>query len=260
MFNKAEPDSPIEHELRSLMDNGVCLQPLLSLFQSLPTREAFTLLRIATNGVFTDSDLLKCGYDTNPVCTQCFNSMDTIFHRCFSCPSISTRAELALGKDLFDRILAAGDTSLAANRCLYPCPAIVATPSRSSKCTFINFGCGDSFATKDGPVFGDGSCLNGPYKSLARAGFAVAQVDSEGQIIRAIFGCVPAHLPQTALAAEYAAYFTFATHSPGGTYIGDCQEVLSRHNEGLPEALAVDNLHACSLEGPHAQRRLWMPK
>ena len=190
--------------------------------------------------------LLNYGYDVDPICPQCHSSMDTIFHRCFSCPNISTRAELALGKDLFDRIIAAGDVSFAANRCLYPCVTLEAAPSPSTRCEFINFAHGDSFDYRDGPVYGDGSCLNGSYKDLARAGFAVAQVNSEGQVIKAIYGCVPGRLPQSALSAEYAAYFAFATHAPYGTYIGDCQEVLARHNGLLSEALAADNLHACS--------------
>ena len=235
-----------DQEYRAMVDCGVFLQPLYALFDKLEPKEAFTVLRIASNGIFTNYDFMLMGYDVDPVCQQCFSSADTIFHRCYTCPMISARAELALGSDLFNRILAAGEDSAMATRCLHPAYICEVHPSPSTVCEFVNFGHGDSFDASLGFVFGDGSCMNGAFNDLARAGFAVAQIDSLGQVLKAIYGCVPGSLPQTSLSAEYAAYFAFATHANGSSYVGDCQEVLSEHREDLVDALDPNNVHACS--------------
>ena len=93
-----------------------------------------------------------------------------------------------------------------------------------------------------------------------RACFSIVQLDSENQIAKAIYGCLPDNMPQTSLAAECAAFFAFISYAPRGTYVGDCEEVLSRFNSPLADALASDNAHACTwkaclMKGGHAFKR-----
>ena len=97
----------------------------------------------------------------------------------------------------------------------------------------------------NGKVYGDGSCYNPTVTHLARAGFAVVNVNAEGDILRAIYGCVPRSLPQTSLSAEYAAFMCAVENCRGATYFGDCQDVLSCFGKGLGPAMR-------SPSSPHA--------
>ena len=254
LFRQA--DDSVDAEAPQLFECGAFLQPLYALFDTLPPKEAYTLLRICTNGIFTNNDLLLCGYDIDPVCKNCGDAADTIYHRCYTCPCIATRAEAALGPELFNSILEAGPGSIMATRCLRPAFVRQTTPSPTTVCGLINFSDGDSFNVEDGEVFGDGSCFNSSYPELARAGFAIVQLDNNDQVLKAIFGCLPANMPQTSLAAECAAFFSFISHAPRGTYVGDCEEVLSRFRSPLADAMSADNVHACTwkacmLKGGH---------
>ena len=232
-------------EGRLLLDNGVNLQPIYSLFNTLDTKRAYTVLRIATNGIFTNVNFLHMGYDIDPVCTQCFSAVDSVFHRCYTCPFISQRAELALGSTLFNTILEAGEGSLMASRCLHPDVTVLSQPSDQAICEYINFEDGDTFCVTNGYVFGDGSAFHGAHPQVARAGFSVVQINGEGEILRAIYGSVPRYLPQTSLAAEYAAFYIFAVNTDAATtYVGDCEDVISNFNGGLARALRPSAIHA----------------
>ena len=233
-------------ERKALFERGGFMQPLYALFEQLPPREAYTLLRIVCNGIFTNNDLMLYGYDIDPVCTFCGNSADTVYHRCFTCPGISTRAELALGPELYSEILEAGPDSILANRCLRPAFLKQEEPSPTTVCEFIDSGDGDSLLESDGEVFGDGSCYDSSYSDLAHSGFAVVQLDSNDQVLRAIYGCVPSIMPQTSLAAEYAAFYTFVAFSSNCVYVGDCQDVLSGFEGPFSDALGPSSMHACT--------------
>ena len=104
---------------------------------------------------------------------------------------------------------------------------------------------GDKFNISDGDVFGDGSCLYSNFRPLSRAGFAVAQVDAQGNVIKAIFGCMPRSLPQTSLVAEYAAFTNFIDNIDEGCYVGDCQEVIDRFNDPMAKSVESSNPLAC---------------
>ena len=232
-------------EPEDLHENGIFFDPLRTLYKKLPFREAQTLLAITSDGIFTDFDLFCCGYDLDPTCSQCGLARDTVYHRCFSCSSVSARAEEALGSSLFNSIIAAGDQSLLANRCLASNPKMSSRPSASTLFECINMGAGDKFNIGEGDVFGDGSCLFSNCRPLSRAGFAVAQVDNQGNILKAIFGCIPRSLPQTSLVAEYAAFTTFIDNIDEGRYVGNCQEVIDRYNDPIAGSVEVSNPMAC---------------
>ena len=168
-----------------------------------------------------------------------------MFHRCYTCPSIIGRAKHCLGESFFNSIIAAGDSSPLANQLLMPLP-IPTPPDSVPRVKYINMEPGTLFDPADGKVYGDGSCYNPASKWLARAGFAAVQVDQGGEVIRAIYGNVPASLPQTSLAAEYLAFVSAATHaSLACEYVGDCQDVLSAFNAGQVSAMQSKGPHAC---------------
>ena len=233
------------HKSKQLLEQGIFLDPLLSMCKSLSFHDARTLLAINTNGIFTNFDLMQYGYDINPACPLCNASLDTVFHRCFTCVHSARQAEIALGTRLYDQILAAGDESMLATRCIMPSPPMTSAPSRSTLFECINMSAGDTFAPSDGEVFLDGSCLFSNTAPLARAGFAAVQINAEGDVLRGLYGCLPASMPQTSLAAEYAAFATFLDNIDRGAFVGDCQEVIDRVNGPLADAISAANPLAC---------------
>ena len=61
-------------------------------------------------------------------------------------------------------------------------------------------------------------------------------------------------MPQTSLAAEYAAFVIFLDNIVAGTYVGDCQEVLDRFSAPFKDSMAHTNPLACfwkSIKGRH---------
>ena len=131
------------------------------------------------NGIFTDADVFRVGFDIDPVCQKCLLSPDTIYHRCYSCIHIEPRARLALGDELYNKIINLGESSLLANRCMAPWPDFTTKPSDNTIFHSIGLnGPDDYFSPEDGPLFGDGSCYAPNNAQLARAGWAVVQVVS----------------------------------------------------------------------------------
>ena len=130
---------------------------------------------------------------------------DTVMHRCFLCPYSSDKALLALGNQRFQQAISAPLDSLKFNRCLVPMPKLSTTRVPAKHHT-VNFDlCLDSFKPQDGRVYTDGSCFFPTQTALAVAGYAVVQVNPEGEIIRAVFGPVPWFLPQSPLMGECVA-------------------------------------------------------
>eukprot|EP00959_Pyramimonas_sp_CCMP1952_P183538 3837582-Pyramimonas_sp.AAC.1 len=78
--------------------------------------------------------------------------------------------------------------------------------------------------TRDARLCSDGSCLRPTLGELARAGFGVCELDSDGNLPRAIFGPVPKLFGQSSGVGEHAASMVGAIHAEGT----------------LPSSLAVD--------------------
>ena len=232
----------------ALVDRGIFLHPLTCLYNKLSTTNviaANTLSSIVAGGIFTNTDLVDYGYDIDPVCTQCLSGLDTIFHRCYSCPKIEARARLALGPRLYDKIIAEGDKSLLSTRCLMPKPVMTEEASDVTLYGTVNFSEGDVFRREDGKVYGDGSCLHPSSDPLSRGGFACVQISEDGSVLKAIFGCLPKSIPQNSLSAEYAALACAMENAVQGTYAGDCADVLQRFSEGANHAVRTNSPSAC---------------
>ena len=169
-------------ESRKLLDAGVFIQPPINLYNKFDHAKAQTLLAISSDGIFTNTDLYNKGYDVNFTCSNCHQARDTIFHRCFSCPFVEHKARLALGDSLFNVILEGGDASIKGKRCLFPMP--VRNIAASAQTVFSCFGMDidEKLLPENGKIYGDGSCLNPSIKGLARAGWAIVQVNEDGDV------------------------------------------------------------------------------
>ena len=240
-------DNPNLHaNCYDILTNGLLLKPLVDMARHLSSRDRQTLVAITSNGIFTNTDLMWMGYDINPVCTNCNLALDTVYHRCVTCPAIEPVARQSLGDRLFDRLVAEGDSSVLANYLWMPKPPMNSFPSVKGEFTFVNTVPGEPFFKHDGAMFGDGSVLFPNVDCLARAGYAIAQVKGDGTLHKAIYASLPDSMDQTAINSEYAA-FALASHAAeeGCVYAGDCSAVINAHAHGLKEALSAKNSHAC---------------
>ena len=181
---------------QSLLDNAPLFSPLRSLYRSLGKREARTLLAIVSNGIFTNTGLLYLGYDIEAACPSCGLSLDTIYHRCYTCPNASGRAQHTLGEALYNSIIYQGENSILANQLLCPAPLPSNPPLDSVQRVFVGMSDSDCFRPEDGFIFGDGSCTDPCSPWLARAGFAVVQITAEGEVLKGFYGNVPSSLPR----------------------------------------------------------------
>ena len=242
VLSLASDDNAVE--FGKLCDRGLFLEPIISLYNRLDRARAETLMAITTNGIFTNTDLHNKGYDVNFTCSNCHQARDTIFHRCFSCPFVEHKARLALGDSLFNVILEEGDASIKGKRCLFPMS--VRNIAASAQTVFSCFGMDidEMLLPENGKIYGDGSCLNPSIKGLARAGWAIVQVNEDGDVIKSIHGCVPAMYAQTSLAAEHMAFWVAFENSARGIYAGDCADVLGWYHKGWKELQVGRSPHA----------------
>ena len=223
---------------------GAMFVPLVRLYNKLDRFRAGVLMRIVTNGIWTNSDFFNVGYDINPACPACGSAHDSVFHRCFSCPAVESRAKSAIGDSVFDSIIQEGQQSLSGSRAIFACPSLSSSPSKATLFECIGMTEGQLLSPDDGFVYGDGSCYNSNIKGLSRAGWAFVQVDSEGNLLRAIYGCIPSALPQTSLCAEHFAFWAAFENASRCVYVGDCQHVLSAFASGFASVLASKSPHA----------------
>ena len=107
-------------------------------------------------------------------------------------------------------------------------PVLESQPSSDPITQFIDTTEGDDFVLnpQEGFIYGDGSCLFPNVKLLARAGWAIVQLDSQGNLLKAVFGNVPSTFFQDSLTAEFAAFSAAFDNGILSTYAGDCKGVL----------------------------------
>ena len=83
------------------------------------------------------------------------------------------------------------------------------------------------FEERHGDIYCDGSCFFPTHPKLAAAGWACVQVDCEGNLIKALYGCVPAHIEQSAVNAEHCALVCAASAIESTATIAcDCAAVV----------------------------------
>ena len=230
---------------------GMFFRPLLQLYRRLPPTAAARLLAWVSGGIFTRIDLVKMGYDVDPVCPRCLAAPDTLYHRCFTCVHVESSAVEVLGNRLFQKILAQGKDSLMANRGMVPFPYLEDVPATTTSVSFIGFDPSDpsqGFTPELGDVFLDGSCLSPSVLELSRAGWGACQIDSQGQIVKAAYGLVPHPWPQTSLAGEVCSLVAALQLSHGCRAVSDCAEVVRSWQIGFPNASKMFGPHACTFK------------
>ena len=105
-------------------------------------------------------------------------------------------------------------------------------------------------------VLGWISCVPHIEPCMSRAAWAVVQVDQHGDIIRAILGVVPAELPQTAQAAEFAAGLAFSKFADTGSILlSDCSSVVKSFRARL-QAKWAKMVHGGSVRAAFQQPKV----
>ena len=224
-------------ETAALVDRGIFFEPLLSLKRNLPAKQGRALVNIVANGVITATSLIDMGFDYPPECKKCSAGLDNVFHRCFTCEHAEDKAAPAFRDNDFNAIICRDWGVLATSRCLFPKPVVNFAPVEESIIEFVNLGAGDWFDPKDGEVFSDGSCFHPTTPALSHAGAAVVQVDSAGEVFRAVLVTIARSLPQTPLCAEYAGLSAAFDTCRGCALVMDCQAVITAWNHGMDQAL-----------------------
>ena len=176
------------------------------------------------------------GYDIDPHCSVCDSAFDTVRHRGLLCCNIEDQVMANIGPEILNKVID-DSNMLATNRLMFPKPVVVSKPVETTTCYFVNMGPDDYFVPADGEVFSDGSCLHPRHGPLSRAGYAAVQVDSDGNIIKDLYGCVGRNLPQTPLGSEFAGLSAALDNSLGCTLVMDCQAVISSWRLGFGSAM-----------------------
>ena len=247
-------------ETDALIHNGILHEPLIQIYNKLPYRQQYVFAALVSGGLFTNTDLYNMGYDIDPCCLHCHSSCDTIFHRCFSCPNVSHIARAALGEAVFDELIDNGEDCLASTRCLVAKPKMLSTPSATTLMEFVNVADGDTFSHTNGYIYGDGSCIRPAYPPLARAGWAIVQVDPMGVLLKAAYGTVPRRLEQDSLTSEHCAFSAAADLGDKAIYLGDCQEVVSAASRSWKVLLNSDCQNACIWKSIYSRNKSLSPR
>ena len=201
---------------------------------TLGTREKSGLRAIVSGALWTRARLQQAGYPVDPTCPLCGKDTDTMWHRMWQCAGTADlrRADPALT----ERALAAGPGSLVYSMAVVPHPATrtgYAGPSLGPEVRHWGWPSGVAPRFPPGEVFLDGSCTPSPLPELARASWAVVQLCPRGSVLRSVLGLVPAHLPQSAPAAEHCALeAAAATCDVGCVPFGDCKMVVDSARRG----------------------------
>ena len=197
--------------------------------------EKGSLQSVVCGAVWTGKRLQDAGYAGQASCPLCKSGKDdTIFHRAWECEATADLRQDC--PQLAARARAAGPDSALYTLALAAHPEAVGVPrpelSKKVKLQFVGEAASTTSFFAAGPVFSDGSCVPHVEPALARAGWAVVQIDSAGKLVRAVLGPVAAEWPQTAQAAEYAAAQAFATFAdPGSFLVSDCLGVVNAVRE-----------------------------
>ena len=118
-------------ETDALSQNGVCLEPLVSLAGSRDRKTSALVNKFMSNGFITNLKLCNMGYDVDPACQLCGEALDTVYHRLYVCVHTHKRAEINLGSKLLGQALESGSDSLLFTRGLAPMPKLDAPDEKT---------------------------------------------------------------------------------------------------------------------------------
>ena len=169
------------------------------------------IAQVATGKYVLAKHMQRYQLDVPGCCPLCSSADDSVYHRVFECPALLEQRRKALSEAMLNDALESGRHSSLYNMAVHVAtytdfPLVASTQARwkYSDGTERPEGA-DHFSPADGDVFCDGSCFLPSHPLLAHAGWSCIQMDSEGQLKKALLGCVPAHVEQSAVNAEHTA-------------------------------------------------------
>ncbi len=188
--------------------------------------------------IMTRSRAAEGGYEVDPDCAQCGEARDTVHHRIYGCRHSAKALEDAVPKWFIQEAKRADASDPFWVTGAFPHPADLAPLPEPTVRIIWDYGPGDEGRPRDGGqrrfggnVFFDGSCKPCAIRDLSRAGGATVMTDDEGRPLRRAMAAVPAHLPQTAQAAENIALaVTVRALEEQAVVKGDCRAVVNSAN------------------------------
>ena len=225
--------------IEGLLQRGFDLEPVQQFYASArtPVIRKSRWLSAFSGKHWTNKELYDMGYVADPFCSCCPGVVDDLKHRLYFCTHTAE-----LWGELPPRLLSearADDplTRLKYDRGIFPSNAKdIPPPASELEYHFepLDESSSFSFASSDGPVFSDGSCLCPNDRVLARAGCGVVQTDHEGNFLRAVYGLAPRLLGQNSFSGENCAISAALdlASSPLGMW-SDCTGVIKYFDHGL---------------------------
>ena len=229
------------HELRmrTMTDKLTnCATPLLG-FAAIPGPKSALehrpfAMSFSTNGLWTMDRLMRVGYLVSPRCALCGADSDDAEHRIWECPAVHEKRRVwADVCALRQRLLGHGDqmvassARIAGSRAATPYPrGITAEQEHAVRIVAGVSTAWDCDHPPSGRVYTDGSCFSDRHIAVARAGYAICWVDQCGRLEAAVYGSIPAMLPQTAAAGETYAVKRAMDIMDGGQIWTDNQAVV----------------------------------
>ena len=218
--------------------------------QSKNKKAAKMLVDVVSNGIMTGDSICRMGYEFDFTCRACGEGRDNVKHLAFTCAHVENQLLFNVKSDHIAQMLQHPvnglSQDLAMNRLLFPKPEIRSTPTSQPIYEFINFeGADAEFTPDDGEVFVDGSCLFPSHAPLARAGTALAQVDNEGKVTKAVLVTIPKCYPQTPLFSEINGLLLAYGYCQKTDLVTDCQTIVSQCSAGVGPSLKSGGPHVC---------------
>ena len=238
----------------SFEGDRVCTDVVCSVLEGkgLTPLEKGTLASVVADAVWTRDRAFHCGYNVQNCCPLCGVQGDTTHHRVWECPKTEeVRKKLprwlvheANQASKADRFWTTGVFPHPGDRC--------ARPGSTLDSCCEEFHCGNATEIEDisnwklhGHVYVDGSCTRHGIRELQRASFAAVVFDGEEGVKKVVRALVPAPLPQSPQAAEFAALATAIQLLDGeATIYSDCKNVVDQFGVGLPAAIQAKRPYA----------------
>ena len=193
--------------------------------------EKRALCQWQSGGVITGGRLAEWGYGVPAealLCQLCHKEEDTVAHRLIGCQHekvVELRSKLCSGRMLCWASSKSGDWEVTRGW-MAPLP-IPATEQHDFQWWSLSDEC-ELFSSEDGPVYIDGSCFEGNWvPGAARAGFAALQMNRSKEVVRVIFGSLPAAAPQNSAFAEHYGFAMAVRHTGEGDEIEAIVDCLS---------------------------------
>ncbi len=181
-----------------------------------------SLRRAFTGGYWTSARRMEHGLSADARCPLCGAAVDDIFHRMWECLELHDCRHRYTTERMRDAAAEAGRSSLRWTRAVAAEPrGVMAAPRRDHGETWVFAPGVPHERWLAGDVYTDGSATNPRHPEVRRAGWAAIQVDDQGELIKGVYGHVPAEASteQTAGAGELYALRRAAELAAGDTVI-----------------------------------------